>query len=82
MTFQIKNTKLIPCIQSSCKKARHSSLLPKNSLYGKKLALVIKDGAQSHTAKEMVRFTNQQQYLTLLQPNLWHRNSLDFSPFD
>ena len=29
-SFQIKNTKPTPCIQSSGKKARHSSLLPKN----------------------------------------------------
>ena len=29
MTFQIKNTKLTPCIQSSCKNVRHSSLQPK-----------------------------------------------------
>ena len=27
-------------------------------------------GARSHTANETVRFLNQQQYLTLLQPNM------------
>ena len=29
----------------------------------------MQDGARSHTANEAVSFLNQQQYLTLLQPN-------------
>jgi len=37
LTYQVKNMKLILSIRSSCKKSRHSSLLPKNWLYWKKL---------------------------------------------
>jgi len=36
LTYQIKNMKLTP-IQSSCKKSRHSSLLPKSWLHWKNL---------------------------------------------
>jgi len=40
LTYQIKNMKLTLSIQSSCKKSRHSSLLPKNWPL-KRLALVM-----------------------------------------
>ena len=42
----------------------------------------VQNGARSHTANETVRFLNQQQYLTLLQPNMWPPNSPDLNPVD
>ena len=42
----------------------------------------MQDGARSHTANEVVRFLNEQQYLTLLQPNMWPPNSPDLNPVD
>ena len=42
----------------------------------------MQDGARSHTANETVRFLNQQQYLTLLQPNMWPPNSPNLNPVD
>ena len=42
----------------------------------------MQDRARSHTANEMVRFLNQQRYLTLLQPNMWPPNSPDLNPVD
>ena len=40
----------------------------------------MQDGAQSHIANETVKFLNQRQYLTLLQPNIWLPNSPDLNP--
>ena len=42
----------------------------------------MQDGARSHTVNETVRFLNQQQYLALLQPNMWPPNSSDLNPVD
>ena len=49
-------------------------------LTGYQLYNFMQDGARSHTANETVRFLNQQQYLTLLQPNMWPPNSPDLNP--
>ena len=51
--------------------------LTKNQPY-----VFMQDGARSHTANETVRFLNQQQYLTLLHPNMWPPNSPDLNPVD
>ena len=53
-----------------------------DKLTGYQPHVFIQDGAQSHTANETVRFLNQQQYLTLLQPNMWLPNSPDHNPVD
>ena len=42
----------------------------------------MQDGARSRTANETVRFSNQQRYLTFLQPNMWPSNSPDLNPVD
>ena len=46
------------------------------------MPLFMQDGVISHTAKETVRFLNEQQGLTLLQSNLWPPKGPDLSPVD
>ena len=53
-----------------------------NRLTGYQPYVFMQDGARSHTANETVRFLNRQQYLTLLQPNMWPPNSPDLNPVD
>ena len=61
-----------------------ASMIPEmdDRLTGYQPFVFMQDGARSHTANETVRFLNQQQYLTLLQPNMWPRNSPDLNPVD
>ena len=60
-----------------------ASMIPEmNRLTGYQTYVFIQHGARSHTANETVRFLNQQRYLTLLQPNMWPRNSPDLNPVD
>ena len=60
-----------------------ASMIPEmDRLTGYQPYVFVQDGARSHTANETVRFLNQQQYLTLLQPNLWPPNSPDLNPVD
>ena len=60
-----------------------TSMIPEmDRLTGYQPYVFIQDGARSHTANETVRFLNQQQYLTLLQPNMWPPNSPDPNPVD
>ena len=54
----------------------------RDRLTGYQLYVFMQDGARSYTANETVRFLNQQQYLTLLQPNMWPPNSPDLNPVD
>ena len=53
-----------------------------DKLTGYQPYVFMQDGARSHTANETVRFLNQQRYLTLLQPSMWHPNSPDLNPVD
>ena len=49
-----------------------ASMIPEmDRLTGYQPYVFMQDGARSHIANETVRFLNQQQYLTLLQPNMW-----------
>ena len=58
-----------------------ASMIPEmNRLTGYQPYVFMQDGARSHTANETVRFLNQQQYFTLLQPNMWPPNSADLNP--
>ena len=60
-----------------------ASMIPKmNKLTGYQSYVFMQDGARSQTANETVRLLNQQRYLTLLQPNMWHPNSTDLNPVD
>ena len=60
-----------------------ASMIPEmDRLTGYQPYVFVQDGARSHTANETVRFLNQQQYLTLLQPNMWPSNSPDLNPVD
>ena len=60
-----------------------ATMIPKmDRLNGYQPYVFMQDGARSHTANETVRFLNQQQYLTLLQPNIWPPNRPDFNPVD
>ena len=60
-----------------------ASMIPEmDRLTGYQPYVFVLDGARSHTANETVRFLNQQQYLTLLQPNMWPSNSPDLNPVD
>ena len=48
-----------------------ASMIPEmDRLTGYQPYVFMQDGAQSHIANETVRFLNQHQYLTLLQPNM------------
>ena len=48
-----------------------ASMIPEmDKVTGYQSYVFIQDGARSHTANETVRFLNQQQYLTSLQPNM------------
>ena len=42
----------------------------------------MQDGARSHTAKDTVEMLNSQNYLNLLQPQMWPPNSPDLNPVD
>ena len=46
-------------------------ILKMDRLTGFQPYVFMQDGARSHTANKTVRFLNQQQYLTLLQPKMW-----------
>ena len=60
-----------------------ASMIPEmDRLTGYHPYVFMQDGARSHTANETIRFLNQQQYLTLLQPNMWPPNSSDLNPVD
>ena len=60
-----------------------ASMIPEmDRLTGYQSYVFVQDGARSLTANETVRFLNQQQYLTLLQPNMWPPNSPDLNPVD
>ena len=60
-----------------------ASMIPEmDRLTGYQPYVFIQDGARSYTANETVRFSNQQRYLTLLQPNMWPPNSPDLNPVD
>ena len=53
-----------------------------NRIAGYKPYLFMQDGARSHTAKDTVEMLNSQNYLILLQPQMWPPNSFDLNPVD
>ena len=60
-----------------------ASMIPEmDRLTGYQPYMFMQDGSRSHTANETVRFLNQQQYLTLLQPNMWPPNSPELNLVD
>ena len=65
-----------------CEKLLASMIFEMDRLTGYQPYVFMQDGARSHTVNETVRFLNQQRYLTLLQPNMWPRNSPDLNSVD